>query len=137
MFCLVMVMTLLLRVFLFCSLGVLSLQEFLRDPPPMQTQTMKPKKYKNTKLTTTSSIQASAFLAKIISGATHSPTKIPESLSWLNHRATEMRMDMNPVNQQYFDNRLFFLNIIRSLHNNLLLCDVQWLLRHPYDHGGT
>ena len=130
-------MTLVLRVSLFCLLDVLSLQEFLRDPPPMQTQTMKPKKYKNTKQTTTSSIQASAFLAKIISGATHSPTKIPESLSWLNHNPTEMRMDMNPVNQQYFDNRLFFLNIIRSLHNNLLLCDVQWLLRHPYDHGGT
>ena len=74
-----MVMTLVLRVFLSCSLGLLTLQEFLRDPPPMQTQTMKPKKYKNTKLTTTSSIQASAFLAKIISGATHSPTKIPES----------------------------------------------------------
>ena len=130
-------MTLVLRVSLFCLLDVLSLQEFLRDPPPMQTQTIKPKKYKNTKLTTTSSIQASAFLAKIISGATHSPTKIPESLSWLNNNPTEMRMDMNPVNQQYFDNRLFFLNIIRSLHNNLLLCDVQWLLLHPYDHGGT
>ena len=132
-----MVMTLVLRVSLFCLLDVLSLQELLRDPPPMQTQTMKPKKYKNTKLTTTSSIQASAFLAKIISGATHSPTKIPESLSWLNHNPTEMRMDMNPVNQQYLDNRVFFLSIIRSFHNNLLLCDVQWLLRHPYAHGGT
>jgi hypothetical protein len=51
-----MVMTLVLRVLLFCSLDVLSRQEFLRDPPPMQTQTMKPKKYKNTKLTTTASI---------------------------------------------------------------------------------
>jgi len=93
-------MTLALRVLLFCSLGVLSLQELLRDPPPTQTQTMKPKKYKNTKLTTTSSIHTSAFLAKIIRGATHKPTKIPESWSWVNHRATEMRMDMNPVNQQ-------------------------------------
>jgi hypothetical protein len=74
-----MVMTVALRVLLFCSLGVLSRQEFLRDPPPMQTQTMKPKKYKNTKLTTTASIHTSAFLAKIISGATHNPTKIPES----------------------------------------------------------
>ena len=32
-----------MRVLLFCSLGVLSRQEFLRDPPPMQTQTIKPK----------------------------------------------------------------------------------------------
>jgi hypothetical protein len=74
-----MVMMLVLRVFLSCLLGLLSLQELLRDPPPMQTQMMKPKKYKNTKQTTKSSIQASAFLAKIIRGATHSPTKIPES----------------------------------------------------------
>tara|TARA_R100001086_G_scaffold206431_2_gene122240 strand:+ start:597 stop:815 length:219 start_codon:yes stop_codon:yes gene_type:complete len=72
-------MTLVLRVSLLCLLGVLSLQELLRDPPPMQTQIMKPKKYKNTKQTTNSSIQASAFLAKIINGATHNPTKIPES----------------------------------------------------------
>jgi hypothetical protein len=49
-------MTLVLRVFASCLLGVLSLQELLRDPPPMQTQMMKPKKYKNTKQTTKSSI---------------------------------------------------------------------------------
>ena len=78
-FCLVIVMTLVLRVFVSCLVSVLSLQELLRDPPPMQTQTMKPKKYKNTKQTTKSSIYYSAFLAKIIKGATHSPTKIPES----------------------------------------------------------